>query len=86
MLELYFATERTCMEIGETRGLIVEESMEGLPIVMAAAFGVPADGRDGTLVTLRLAYNLPGQPKVPKILSRSARLKHSTGDGRLSDS
>ena len=62
MLELYFATERTEMTIDETHGLIVEESMEGLPIVVAADFRLPADGREGTIVTLKVAYNLPGVP------------------------
>lgn len=59
-LELYFVTQRTDMGIGEGKGLIVEESVEGLPLVAAALFREPADERGGTLVTLKLAYQLPG--------------------------
>lgn len=60
MLELYFVMERTEMGLDpEKGGLIVEESIEGLPVVAAALFRDGGPERGGTLVTLKLAYNLP---------------------------
>lgn len=60
-LELYFVTERTEMglSVEDGMGIIVEESVEGLPLVAAAVFREPSDERGGTLVTLKIAYQLP---------------------------
>ncbi len=60
MLELYFVTQRTTEVLQDDLGIIVEESVEGIPLVGAAQFQAPGDGREGCMVTLKLAYNMPG--------------------------
>jgi hypothetical protein len=57
-MELYFVLERTQMELTDELGFIMEESVEGMPL-MGAVEMLPADD-GGTDVTLKLSYFLPG--------------------------
>ena len=66
MLELYFVTQRATELLQDDMGIIVEESVEGIPLVGAAHFQPPEDGREGCLVTLKLAYNMPGKFAGPR--------------------
>jgi len=68
MLELYFVTQRATELLQDDMGIIVEESVEGIPLVGAAHFQPPEDGREGCLVTLKLAYNMPGERASPRML------------------
>lgn len=56
-LELYTTLERTRSEVDK---YIVEEPVEGMPLVAAALFQ-EADGGSGAVVTLRISYLLPSE-------------------------
>ena len=75
MLELYFVTQRATELLQDDIGIIVEESVEGIPLVGAAHFSAPEDGRGGCLVTLKLAYNMPGAPGCPTLKHRPLLLE-----------
>ena len=69
-LELKVLLERTDAVLQQDQALIVEESREGLPLVGAVAFRrQDSGGQARTLVTLSLAYYLPGSKCLCRLLS-----------------
>ena len=80
MLELYFVTQRASELLQDDMGIIVEESVEGIPLVGAAHFQPPEDGRDGCLVTLKLAYNMPGEFASSRMHCQAANVRSSLPD------
>ncbi len=63
-LELYTVLEKTLQMIQGDSAAVMEQSVDGFPLIGSAEFQRLPDGEDGrpcTSVTLQLSYYLPGE-------------------------